>query len=110
MRLRFIFTHIFCSLVSQIPEGAAVFWDQRIPHANSRSNLSDRTRRVIYGGFLPKVPLNDRYSIEQRRRMRAGLPQSDFWMEGSEGMRELPPTQFISEHAPALNPLLGVLE
>lgn len=36
-----------------IPAGAAVIWDQRIPHANSRRNTTDRARMVIYGASKP---------------------------------------------------------
>ena len=35
--------------------GCAVFWDQRIPHANARFNRGPAAREVIYGGWLPRV-------------------------------------------------------
>lgn len=70
-----------------VPAGAAVFWDQRIPHANARHNYSDQPREVIYGGFLPRVPANEVYAREQARRMRQRLPQPDFWLgEESTGI------------------------
>ena len=69
------FTHI------PIPAGAAVFWDQRIPHANARENRNAFARCVVYGGFLPRTSLNRRYGREQWRRMKKKEVQVDFWLE-----------------------------
>ena len=63
-----------------IPAGAAVFWDQRIPHANSNGNTTDTPRAVIYGGFLPDVPLNRAYAAQQLRQLKERKPQPDFWL------------------------------
>ena len=68
-----------------IPAGAALFWDQRLPHANSFKNNSNKTRRCIYGGFLPHVDKNTLYAKEQLQRFEKGLPQVDFWMKEQEG-------------------------
>lgn len=69
-----------------VPAGAAVIWDQRIPHANARYNRSDVPRSVVYGGWLPRVPCNEAYAEEQLRRFKLLLPQVDFWLEeGSAG-------------------------
>jgi hypothetical protein len=38
--------------------GDLVCWDYRIPHANSRFNLSSISREAIYIGLLPAIPLN----------------------------------------------------
>lgn len=57
---------------------------------------------MIYGGFLPRVPLNQVYANEQLRRMRLGLPQSDFWMERADEQRELAPTAFLDQNAAEL--------
>ena len=88
------------------PRGAAVFWDQRIPHANARTNAASEPRRVIYGGFLPRVPLNERYAAEQLRRYELGLPQPDFWLEedSSPGPAPEPPAPLakLPEHAQRL--------
>jgi hypothetical protein len=67
-----------------VKAGEAVFWDQRIPHSNSRRNTSDIPREVIYGGFLPRIPRNDTFAVEQLRRMKRLLPQVDFWIETDE--------------------------
>eukprot|EP00939_MAST-03C_sp_MAST-3C-sp1_P002849 g2849.t1 len=66
-----------------VPRGAAVFWDQRIIHANSARNESDVPRACVYGGFLPRVSRNVTYAREQLRRARKRMPQSDFWMHPS---------------------------
>ena len=71
-----------------IPAGAALFWDQRLPHANSLRNKSDKIRRCIYGGFLPCVKQNMKYNNEQRRRFNALLPQVDFWIDGQNAVQE----------------------
>ena len=67
-----------------IPAGAALFWDQRLPHANSMKNESNTTRRCIYGGFLPYTEKNIKYNEEQVRRLENGIPQADFWMKDDE--------------------------
>ena len=68
-----------------VPAGAAVFWDQRIPHANAYKNEGNEAREVVYGGFLPRgIDINDRYAEEQRRRFITGRPQTDFWSNGQE--------------------------
>ena len=67
-----------------IPAGAALFWDQRLPHANSMKNESSTTRRCIYGGFLPFTEKNIKYNEEQVRRLENGTPQPDFWMKDHE--------------------------
>ena len=38
--------------------GDLICWDYRIPHANSRFNLSPIAREAIYIGLLPAIPLN----------------------------------------------------
>ena len=65
-----------------VPAGAAIFWDQRVPHANARRNTKHEARAVAYGGFLPRTPLNDMYATEQRRRFLLGEPQPDFGTDG----------------------------
>ena len=76
------FTHI------PIPAGAAVFWDQRLPHANARHNQASVPRRVVYGGFLPRVPRNIPYVQEQLRRFLRRVAQVDFWIEGDGSSNE----------------------
>lgn len=67
-----------------VPAGAAVFWDQRIPHANAYQNQSNVPREVVYGGFLPRgIKMNDDYAREQWRRFLLDHPQPDFWTKKS---------------------------
>jgi ectoine hydroxylase-related dioxygenase (phytanoyl-CoA dioxygenase family) len=74
-----------------VPAGAAVFWDQRVAHANSRRHLGRAPREVIYGGYLPRVWANERYAREQRRRFVAAVPPSDFWLHGPRAVTEAAP-------------------
>ena len=69
------FEHIAC------PAGGAIFWDQRIPHANARNHLGHVPRAVVYGGFMPRVRANENYVREQLKRMRAREVQPDFWLD-----------------------------
>ena len=66
-----------------VPAGAAVFWDQRLPHANARKNQGNEPRSVVYGGFLPRgegIGINKAYAKEQLRRLKEGRVQADFWL------------------------------
>jgi hypothetical protein len=69
-----------------VAAGSAVFWDQRIPHANAYRNGSGEARSVVYGGYLPRVPVNAVFAREQRRRFERRLPQSDFWIDRKDGV------------------------
>ena len=90
------------------PAGAAIFWDQRVPHANARRNTKHEARAVAYGGFLPRTPLNDAYATEQRRRFLLGEPQPDFWTDGPPP--PAPPDHFATVDAlgPHARSLLGI--
>lgn len=59
--------------------GSLVLWDNRIPHANARRNLSSATRQVVYIGMLPAVAINKKYAERQLQRMREGLLPNDQW-------------------------------
>ena len=70
-----------------VPAGAAVFWDQRLPHANARWNKGKEPRSVVYGGFLPRgkgIFINQAYAKEQLRRLKEGRAQPDFWLHEKE--------------------------
>jgi hypothetical protein len=43
-----------------VPAGAAVFWDVRIPHANSLRQEAAAAREVVYTGLLPATLMNHR--------------------------------------------------
>ena len=70
-----------------VPAGAAVFWDQRLPHANAKQNKGKEPRSVVYGGFLPRgkgIGINRAYAEEQLRRLKEGRAQPDFWLREGE--------------------------
>ena len=50
------------------PAGAAVFWDWRLPHRNAKEHNGSVPREVVYTGFLPDIPLNRQYVIDQLKR------------------------------------------
>lgn len=59
--------------------GSAVFWDNRIPHANSYRNDSNQSRMVVYCSFLPDIALNRRYVKNQLHAWRTKQPITDQW-------------------------------
>lgn len=60
--------------------GSAVFWDNRIPHANSYRNDSDVARAVVYCSFLPDVPLNRQYAEKQLEDYLLFRKPRDTWI------------------------------
>ena len=69
--------------VSHVPvaAGSAVFWDNRIPHANSYRHDGETPRAVVYCSFLPNVPLNQVYIKTQLQDFLQRRPPtgSDQW-------------------------------
>lgn len=63
--------------------GSAVFWDTRIPHANSYKNTSDIARAVVYCSFLPDVEINRLYAEKQLEDYRKGNIPRDQWHDSS---------------------------
>lgn len=59
--------------------GSAVFWDNRIPHANSYRNDTNQARMVVYCSFLPDIALNRRYVMKQLNAWRMKEPIRDQW-------------------------------
>jgi hypothetical protein len=72
--------------VQHIPvrAGSAVFWDNRIPHANAYRNESDQPRTVVYCSFLPNVPLNQPYIEEQLFKYQRRISPTDQWIKLKE--------------------------
>lgn len=62
--------------------GDLVLWDNRIPHANARSNAGC-TREVVYLKLLPHCPINAAYVASQRSSFLARSPPTDFWIAGA---------------------------
>ena len=69
------FRHIPCK------KGDMICWDYRIPHANSRRNVSSVSREAIYIGLLPHTNMNRRYAEEQLKRFQVGQLPIDQWHE-----------------------------
>ena len=67
--------------VQHIPIKArsAVFWDIRIPHANSYQNKTNRPRQVVYCSFLPDIELNRSYVQNQLLAYQLNRPIRDQW-------------------------------
>ena len=65
--------------------GSAVFWDNRIPHANSyRNDSRSVARAVVYASFLPDIELNRSYVKNQLKAWRLRHPIRDQWNRISE--------------------------
>jgi hypothetical protein len=64
-----------------VKAGSAVFWDNRIPHANAYRNDSDDARVVVYCSFLPDIGLNRCYVQNQLRAWKLRQPIRDQWNE-----------------------------
>jgi Protein of unknown function (DUF1479). len=64
--------------------GSAVFWDNRIPHANAYRNDSDIARAVVYCSFLPNVPLNRQYAEKQLEDYLLKRKPRDTWIHIQE--------------------------
>ena len=68
--------------VSHIPvkAGSAVFWDNRIPHANAyRNDNNSLARAVVYASFLPDIELNRQYVKNQLQAWKLRQPIRDQW-------------------------------
>lgn len=68
--------------------GSAVFWDQRIPHANSYRHDGEEARAVVYCSFLPNVEVNRRYVKRQLEGFRRGKVPTDQWIEPKGGGKD----------------------
>lgn len=69
------YQHIGCTA------GSVIFFDWRIPHANSYKHVGTIPREVIYTGFIPDTPMNCEYVQEQLRRYKSRLLPADHWQK-----------------------------
>jgi len=72
-----------------VKAGSAVFWDNRIPHANAYMNNSDHSRIVVYCSFLPDIALNRDYVRKQLDDYQLGRIPRDQWIEKETEKRNL---------------------
>lgn len=84
------YEHVSCTA------GSVIFFDWRIPHANSYRHVGTTPREVVYTGFLPDVPMNRVYVAEQLRRYRLRLLPADHWQK-AEGDKRV--DEQFSHHA-----------
>ena len=63
-----------------VAAGSAVFWDNRIPHANAYRNDSNHPRVVVYCSFLPDVDVNRPFAEDQRHNFLRLRHPSDQWI------------------------------
>ena len=60
--------------------GSAVFWDNRIPHANAYRHDGELPRSVVYCSFLPDVPINRVYVSHQLKKWQHEESPDDQWI------------------------------
>lgn len=71
--------------------GDLVLWDNRIPHANSRSNVGPNAREVVYLKVLPHCDVNLQYVANQQKSLLAREPPTDFWVNPKSGPASIVP-------------------
>lgn len=71
------------SSIEHIPVrvGDAIFWDNRLPHANAYRHLGTKPRSVVYCSFLPDVEVNRVYVDKQLQDFLERRKPSDQWIE-----------------------------
>lgn len=75
----------------KVPAGSAVFFDNRIPHANAYRHDGDAPRCVVYCSFLPDIPINQQYAAEQLLKWKRNEPPNDQWV--GDGGHEAQPSK-----------------
>lgn len=93
--------------VEHIPvrAGSAVFWDNRIPHANAYRHDGSIPRSVVYCSFLPDLPINRQYATQQLENWKQGQRPTDQWINPDDNDRQSEPTDDLQEKFDALTPL-----
>jgi hypothetical protein len=71
-----------------VPAGAAVFWDNRIPHANSYRNDSSEPRVVVYTSFLPDVAINHHFVENQKLKYLNNVNPCDQWIDADKATKK----------------------
>lgn len=77
--------------------GSAVFWENRIPHANAYRNDSNDVRAVVYCSFLPNVKLNRDYVDQQLYKYKRRVPPTDQWIKTDENDVEEADVEHVTE-------------
>ncbi|KAF1783059.1 Rossmann-like alpha/beta/alpha sandwich fold [Phytophthora cactorum] len=92
------YQHIGCEA------GSVIFFDWRLPHANSYKHIGTIPREVIYTGFIPDTPMNRSYAQEQLRRYKSRLLPADHWQKDDVDARVA--EDFSAHHFSALGSAL----
>lgn len=96
------FEHVSCTA------GSVIFFDWRVPHANSYRHTGDVPREVVYSGFLPDVALNRAYVREQLWRYTHRLLPADHWQK-SDGVDARVAEHYSAHHfSPLGSRLIGL--
>lgn len=91
--------------------GSAVFWDNRIPHANAYKHLGEDPRVVVYCSFLPDVELNRIYVQNQLSDFLKGQPPRDQWNRMDKDYKDKDDTTLqLKSLTPLGKRLMGVEE
>ena len=78
--------------------GSAVFWDNRLPHANAYRHNGTEPRAVVYASFLPPIALNRAYAERQLQLWKQGKNPTDQWINPNTTLPENDtPTELESE-------------
>jgi hypothetical protein len=85
--------------------GSAVFWDNRIPHANAYRHDGSIPRSVVYCSFLPDLPINRNYVTQQLENWKQGQRPTDQWINPDDNDGQSEPTDNLQEKFDALTPL-----
>jgi hypothetical protein len=90
-----------------VPAGSAVFWDNRLPHANAYRHDGNVPRSVVYCSFLPDVPINRLYAEKQLQKWKEGRNPNEQWIKTRENSVESSAT--IQKQLNDLSPLARTL-
>jgi hypothetical protein len=85
--------------------GSAVFWDNRIPHANAYRHDGNIPRCAVYCSFLPDLPINRKYATDQLENWKEGRRPTDQWINPDGNDDQSEPTDNLQEKFDALTPL-----
>jgi hypothetical protein len=62
-----------------VPAGALVLWDNRLPHATCEKLAGYDTREVIYMSYIPNVSINVKYIQEQAIHLKKNIQPPSYY-------------------------------
>jgi len=66
-----------------VPAGALVLWDNRLPHATCDKLSGFDTREVIYMSYIPDVSINRKYVAEQAEHLKQNIQPPSYYKDKS---------------------------